>query len=214
MKDFFDNIDVFKQSQAISLSNYRKSLYSDVTFDKYHKETSKGHVIYIKQYRKDFYKPSTYDTKAEGFFGFNQMMRNMRMEHLVAETEDEYKNVVIQLRDLFKEGFVLCNYEMKTIKALQYVDKAQLDFIKQHKMFPGHIRSIKHSQPQYDGHKALETNDGRMFYYRTSWSSVFKPDLDMTAKQQKFNFEEDELVEQGTINVVSNPEEEPLIIEG
>jgi hypothetical protein len=213
MKDFFDNIDVFKQSQAVSLSSYRKSLYSNVTFDKYHKETAKGHVIHIKQYRKDFYKPKGFVQNPEGFFGFKEMIKEMQLEELI-NTQKEYKDIFKQIKSLFKEGFVLHHYEMKTIKALQYVDKAQLDFIKQHKMFPGHIRSIKHSQPQYDGHKALETNDGRMFYYRTSWSSVFKPDLDMTAKQQKINFEEDELVEQGNINVVSNPEEEPLIIEG
>lgn len=207
---FIDNLELFKDSKQVKIYDYRRSLYSKVMFDKYHKATDKGHVVFIKQYRKDFYKPANFG-KSDPFFDFNHMLRVLKIEHLINKAED-YVNILTELRDLFKEGYVLCHWEMKTIKSLQYVGNKELEFLKSGIYFPGHIRSIRHRTPQYNGHKALETNDGRVFYYRTQWHKEYKPDIDFTS-QQPIRFEEDELITQEKINVVTNPNEEPLIIE-
>ena len=218
MNDVIDKLELFLDSKRIPITDYRQSLYSKVVFDKYHKQTSKGHVIVVKQFRKDFYKPKGFIQEQEDFFGLQQTLRNLRMQATVDNADEVIKNFFTQIKELFEEGFVLHHWEIKEIRALQFVGDPELEFINELKvkdipLLPGHIRAIRHGEAQYEGHKPLETSSGKKFYYRTGWSPKFKPDMDFTQNINSPKFEYDEVIKQGDITVVSNPNEEPLIIQ-
>lgn len=212
MNDLIDKIDLFLRSERKKIADYRYSLYSKLLYDGYHCSTAKGHVISVIQYRKDFYKPRGFTINPEDFFAINQWLRNQKMKYLVETVEEKYKQFFQELEFLINNGYVLAHCPLKTLKTLQYVDKESLDFLEARKdeiELPGHIRAIRYNSPQYPEHKPLVTDDGRQFFYRTSYTPIYKPDMDMTGTT---NYDDDEIIENGDYNIVTHPSEEPLTI--
>ena len=70
---------------------------------------------------------------------------------------------------------------------------------------------MRHKTAQYENHKPLVTDDGKEFYYRTSWCTSFKPDLNLT-DDSSFKNVRDQIIDNKDYTTVSCPNEEPLII--
>jgi hypothetical protein len=212
LDDLIDNIEMWQHANVYQTSPYRKSLFSPVIYGDFHKDTANGVVVTVFQYRKDFYKPKDWDQE-KGFFLFDRIVTEKNLNNYVAEVDDSMKKFATNIADLLKSGFVLSNWDIKQVKARCYLSRSNYEFIKQEVSKNGnfvldgaHIRTLKHSTPQFEGHLPFESSVGSFYYSTELCLGEIKPDYD-----HRFDLVEDlesdtiEKIEEEDYNIASIP---------
>lgn len=171
--------EVWLNSKVIDLYSYRRALCSPVYFDKYHCKTNKGHIVFTKQYRKDFYKPRNWDINETGFFALDKVLTREALKEKLLDENNPHLNLFNQLLNLTESGHVISKWDIKEVRTTNFVTDESYEILKSYgtKPIPGYIRVMKYSNSQYETHTPMESNAGT-FYYATEYSHMFKPDYD------------------------------------
>lgn len=185
LDDLIDNMEMWLDSRVYQTSPYRMSLFTPVFYAGKHKETEKGVVVTVHQFRKDFYKPKDWKKDETGFFLMNQIISRRNIENFVNSVPEDQRKFAQNLATLINDGFIVNKWSIKEVKTRAYLSLSNYYFIENElKKEPyfvldgTHIRTLKHQTPQFEGHKPFESDAGTFYYSTELCLGEIKQDYD------------------------------------